>query len=134
VIVSNAWKTLLEKPPPNGILPVLEKIKRAYLLWHSYHVILPQVNRYTLGNRIDKIFIDLIEAVSVAAFLSREEKLPYVRLAIRKLDTAKVLLQILWETNSINNKKFATISEPLDEIGRMLGGWNGQLSKKTPSV
>ncbi len=118
------------KTPPARILPVLEKLKGAYIVWHDIHVILPQVNRYTLGNRIDKLFIEIIESVVTATFLSKEEKTPYVRLAIRKMDTLKVLLMILWETKSIANKKYITLSVPLDEVGKMLGGWHNQLTKQ----
>ncbi len=60
----------------------------------------------------------------------REEKLPYVRLAIRKVDTLKIFLMILWETKSLDNKKYIALSLKIDEIGRMLGGWNGQLQKQ----
>ena len=56
--------------------------------------------------------------------------MPYVRLAIRKTDTLKILLMILWETKSLDNKKYVALSIKIDEIGRMLGGWNGQLSKQ----
>ena len=111
-------------------MPVLEKIKSAYILWHEYHNILPKTQRYSLGNRIDRIFIELIEAISTAVFLTREEKLPYVRLSIRKLDTLKVLIMILWETKSIDNKKYIALSEKIIEIGKMLNGWNGQLQKQ----
>ena len=61
--------------------------------------------------------------------MPRQEKLPYVQTAIRKLDALKILVMILWETKSLDNKKYLAISEPLHEIGRMLGGWNGQLMK-----
>jgi len=120
----------LLRPPPARFLPVLEKIKRAYIIWHEYHNTLPKTQRYSLGNRIDKIFIELIEAISTAIFLAKEEKLPYVRLSIRKSDTLKILIMILWETKSLDNNKYVTLSIPLDEAGKMLGGWNGQLAKQ----
>ena len=69
-------------------------------------------------------------AVSAATFLAREEKMPYVRLATRKNDTLKLLLMILWETKSLDTKKYAVLSERMGEIGKMLGGWNGQLKKQ----
>ena len=72
-----------------------------------------------------------IEAIAQATFLSRAEKEPWVRLAIRKLDTAKLLLMILWESKSLDTKKYATLSEKLDEAGKMLGGWSGQLRKNS---
>ena len=74
-----------------------------------------------------------METIASASFLAREEKRPYVRLAIRKTDTLKVLLMLLWETKSLDNKKYAALSVKVEEIGKMLGGWNGQLSKLDPA-
>lgn len=93
---------------------------------------MPKTHRYSLGNRIDSLFIEAMEATSAAAFLPREEKIPYVRLAARKIDALKLLLTILWESKSLDTKKYAALSEKIDEIGRMLGGWQGQL-KKNPA-
>lgn len=73
-----------------------------------------------------------MEAIISAGFLSRSEKHPWVRLAIRKLDTLKILLMVLWETGSLENKEYITLSLPLDAAGRMLGGWSGQLTKTQP--
>lgn len=74
--------------------------------------------------------MEIIEAISIATFLSREEKHPWVRLTIRKTDTLKILLMVLWETRSLDDKKYIILSEKIEEIGRMLGGWNGQLIKQ----
>lgn len=80
------------------------------------------------------MFVEIIEAISIASFLSREEKHPWVRLAIRKTDTLKILLMVLWEAKSLENKKYIAISEKIEEIGRMLGGWSGQLLKQNSPV
>ena len=74
--------------------------------------------------------MEIIEAIAVAAFLKEAEKIPYVRLAIRKSDVLKIFLNILWETKSLDDKKYILLSEKLNEIGRNLGGWNGSLVKK----
>ncbi len=73
------------------------------------------------------LLIEMIEMISAAAFLPRPEKLPYIRAAIRKLDTVKLLCLILWESKSLDTKKYGALSVKLDEIGKMLGGWQGQL-------
>jgi len=91
---------------------------------------LPKAERFSLGLRVDNLFIETIEAVASASFLSPTDKAPYVRLAIRKMDTIKILLLLLWETKSLDNKKYLAISLKLEEIGKMLGGWNGQLTKQ----
>lgn len=112
---------------------MLELTKNAYLAWTRYHAALPKLHRYSLGSHIDELFIEMIEAVAQAAFIPREEKLPWVRLAIRKLDALKVLLMVLWETKALDTKKYAELSEQLDAAGKMLGGWSGQLTKLGPA-
>src|SRR3990167_209137 len=114
--------------PP--LLPLLAKSKSCYLIWITFYETLPKIHKYTLGQKIDTLFIEVIEAISIAAFLSREEKQPWVRLAIRKTDTLKILLMVLWEAKSIDNKKYLALSVKIEEIGKMLGGWSGQLTKQ----
>ena len=135
MISSYVWANwiLPVKPPPHGILPVLNKIKDAYLMWHGYYTELPKIHRYSFGYRIDSLFVELIEAVAAASFLSPQEKLPYVRAAIRKMDTLKIFLMILWETKSLNDKRYIHLSVKVNEIGKMLGGWQGQLIKNSPT-
>lgn len=101
-------------------------------MWVGYHTTLPKTHRHSIGGRVDTLFVEVIEAIAVATFLSQEEKQPWVRLAIRKLDTLKVLLMVLWEARSLDTKKYATLSVPLEEVGKMLGGWYGQLTKTQP--
>jgi len=112
---------------------LLERIKGAYLLWHEYHSKLPKVHQYTVGAKVDLLFIEVMEMVSAAAFLPKQEKLPYLRIAIRKFDTIKLLLLVLWESKSLDTKKYAALSIHCDEIGKMLGGWQGQLTKLDPA-
>ncbi|NTU66477.1 MAG: four helix bundle protein [Candidatus Moranbacteria bacterium] len=73
----------------------------------------------------------IIESVAAAAFLKGEEKIPYIRLAIRKSDVLKIFLNILWETKSLDDKKYILLSEKLNSIGKDLGGRYGSLVKKT---
>lgn len=112
------------------LLPILQKVKSVYVFWYSIYHTIPKTHRYTLAIKIDELFIEIIEMISSASFVKKEEKTPYLRTAIRKLDTLKILLLVLWETRSIDTKKYELISLPLDEIGRMLGGWLGQTENK----
>lgn len=104
------------------------------MLWYGYYQTIPKAHRHSLGFKIDSLFVESIEAISVASFLTKEEKHPWVRLAIRKIDTVKILLMVLWETKSLDNKKYIALSIPLEEISKMLGGWNGQLSKQNSPI
>ena len=90
---------------------------------------MPKTHRYSLGEKIDKLFVDTIEAIITANFLTPKEKEPFIRFAIRKLDTLKMFLMILWETKSLDDKKYIALSEKLNEVGRNLGGWRGKILK-----
>ena len=104
------------------------------MLWYGYYKVLPKEHRYTLGQKIDNLLTEIIEAISCASFLVLTEKQPYIKIAIRKTDAVKIFLLILWETKSLDDKKYLVISEKINEIGRMLGGWNGQLTKQNSSA
>jgi hypothetical protein len=100
------------------------------LLWFGYYKDLPKLHKHSLGQKIDKYFVDIIEVISFAGFLKKDEKSSYIRLSIRKLDTLKVLLMVLWETKTLDHKKYILLSQKLDGIGKMFGGWYGNVTKE----
>ncbi len=131
MLVTPKIKIQLLRPPPQGNLPpIFHKAKGLYLLWYGYYRILPTTHRYTLGQKVDKYFTEIIESVAIATFMSQAEKIPYVQLAIRKADVLKIFLHILWETKSLDDSKYIQLSEKLNSVGKDLGGWNGSLLKK----
>jgi hypothetical protein len=91
---------------------------------------LPKTARYTLGEKIDRFFLEMMESIYTASFLPKEQKLRYLQEATIKLDLLKFFLQITWEIKSLDTKKYILLSEQLEEIGRMLGGWTRQVTPK----
>ncbi len=94
----------------------------------------PKTSRYTLGSKIDSLFVEIAELSVTASYLNRAHKFPYVQKAVLKLDILKFFLQVSWEIKALDNKKFIMLSEKLDEIGKMLGGWLKQLSRENPAT
>lgn len=121
------------KPPPKGTLPIIQRLINLYKLWHEYLPHLPKKSRYTLGGKIDLLFVELLELAFSASYVGKKEKIPYLRKAVSKLDLIKFFLQVLWELKDLDNKKYIAISELLNEIGRMLGGWLRKIEKETPA-
>lgn len=119
----------IKAPPPHRNLPIIQHLLKAYQNWYSFLPHFPKTSRYTLGEKIDSLFIDILELVFSATYLSREQKLPFVQKAINKLNLINFFLQIAWEIKSLDNKRYIALSEHLAEIGKMLGGWNRQISK-----
>lgn len=101
----------------------MQKLVSAYKLWHEFLPHFPKTSRYTLGSKIDYLFVETIESAIKALHLSRGEKFIYLTQASIKLDLLKFFLQIAWEIKSLDNRKYIRLSEKLDEIGKMLGGW-----------
>lgn len=69
------------------------------------------------------MFLETIEYIIKAGYSDKLEKLISLKRASFKLDLLKFFLQLAWETKSLNNKKYILLSEKLNEIGKMLGGW-----------
>lgn len=101
-----------------------------YKLWHEYHEKIPKSQKYSLGNKIDSLFIEIIEMVASAAFSVKSEKIPHLKVAIRKLDTLKILVLVLFESRGLDEKKYIILSGHLHEIGKNLGGWFGKIQKE----
>ena len=115
-----------------GSASILERVKQVYLIWLDIVPHIPRSSRYTLGDRIENKFIDLLETSYRAYFASKEHKIHYIIKAIAILDILKFLLQIAWEGKLIGNGKYTEIGNLLIEIGKMLGGWKKGLDiKKT---
>lgn len=101
----------------------------SYKLWHDFLVDFPRLSKYTIGAKIDTMFTDILELLLLAKYTDKNSKTLLVNKTIAKLDSLKFFLQIAWEIKALDNKKFTRLSQPLVEIGRMLGGWRKQLQK-----
>ena len=92
------------------------------------------MRRYTLGGKIEHYFLELLESIFIALYLPRERKIDRLTVAIAKLDGVKFFLQLAWENKCLAQDKYIGLSEQLNEVGRMLGGWKKGLEKKTPAA
>ena len=95
----------------------------SYKAWHGFLPHFPRLSRYTLGAKIDTIFSEILELLLMAKYSDKNGKALLINKAIAKLDVLKFFLQIAWEIKALDNKKYTNLSQPLVEIGRMMGGW-----------
>lgn len=107
----------------NTELSIIQDIKNCYLLWHSFLIHLPRLSRYTLGAKIDNFFTDILELAQTAKYTKHKEKKIFLETLSHRLDLLKFFVTLLWETKSLDAKKFGQLSGKLDTIGRRLGGW-----------
>ncbi len=74
----------------------------------------------------------MLESSFTAVYLPIEQKILMLTKTISRLDIIKFFIQIAWENKLIPDAKYSILSQKLDEIGRMLGGWRKGLQNKTP--
>jgi len=84
--------------------------------------------RYTLGERIENKFLDLLELSYNTYFTEKEKKAEKIAACILITDGLKFLVSVAWEGKLISNKHCEDMAVKLGEIGKMLGGWKNSLN------
>lgn len=124
-------------PPPRPIsqeklVPVVLKLKEAYLAWQMALPHIAKARRQTIAARIDSTLLDTLEYAFQAGYLSEQRKTEALDVSIAKLDIAKFFLLVGWESDAITNAQHMRITGLLVDASKMLVGWRLYL-EKTPA-
>jgi len=115
----------------SGFPPVIERIKNTYKQWILVERNLPKCERFGLGQKVDLLFIDLLDLMQKASFSPIETKVSLLGDSLSKVDSLRFFVQFCWELKLIPSKQFTMIAQEIEEIGRMIGGWRKGLITKT---
>jgi hypothetical protein len=107
----------------------MDKLKHCHKVWLNNFQNFPRLHRATLGDKINSLFLDTLETLFVAGFMAKEQKALQVAKTIKRLDLLKFFCQLTWEAKMLENKKYGELAQGLNEVGRMLGGWQKKLTK-----
>jgi hypothetical protein len=113
-------------------LPVIERAKAAYKIWLIVHRKMARSERFGIGDRIDVLWLDLLDALRKAAYAPTNEKIPALEYTIRTVDSVRFFIQIAWESGLMAQSHFISLGKDIEEIGRMVGGWKRGLLTKNP--
>lgn len=113
---------------------IIAKEKESFKLWLALlrHIAKPE--RFGLGQKITDGFLNIIELTFIALYLPVGEKEAVLSRLAPKVDTLKLFLQIAWENKMIAQNKYLEISQTVNEVGKMLGGWIKNVQSKTPAA
>ncbi len=103
--------------------PIIQKL---YLFYRSAYLVIekmPKKDKYALGERTQKITLDILELLIAASYFPKEKKLVVLQQATMKLDLLKLLIRLANEVKAMPSKNYLELSEALNEVGKMLGGW-----------
>jgi hypothetical protein len=101
-------------------IPIFAKSYEFYKRLTLGIVTFPKTKRYTLGQKLDDITLEIFEHLISVPNNNKTETLYKVS---NKIDLLKILLRLAKDTLALTNKNYLELQEMLQEIGKMLGGW-----------
>jgi len=107
----------------NNDTPVVQKVYDFYREFYKIYTHIPKQDRYVLGEKIQETTLELFKDLILASHQEKQKKLESLSVGSAKLDLLKNLLRLAEDVKAIPTKRYLTLSENLQEIGRMLGGW-----------
>lgn len=97
------------------------------MLWLALVQHIAKSTRYTLGSRIEHLFLELLEQTYTAYFTPKEREDEKIAVCIHTLDILKYFLSVAWEGKVLSNEQFETVAVKLEEAGRRLFAWRESL-------
>ncbi len=111
-------------------IPIFTKLYEFYNTLTHTIVSFPKTKRYTLGQKLDNITLEMMELLF--AIPISENKVTILKRISIKLDLLKVLLRLGKDSQAITDKKYINLQALLQEIGKMLGGWIRATKQNSP--
>ncbi len=103
--------------------PILKKMYGLYKDLHGLRDFIAKKDRHTVWERCEKVTLDVLELLMLAAQRQKRDKYSALELASAKLNVLRVLVRLSKDVKTIDQKKYIMLESQIDEIGRMLGGW-----------
>ena len=93
-----------------------------FMLWLAQAIEkFPKTHKFTAGDRIYGIALDVLEALIEATYTrDRQQQLRRANLGIEKL---RFLLRLAADLRLLNRQRYEYAARTLDETGRLIGGW-----------
>ena len=102
-----------------AVLPLVYDL----ILWYAPKISqYPKKYKYTLGERITSCLLDILESIIEAKYSSKK-KGHFLRRANLDLEKLRFLLRLSKDLQCLNIKSFEFAAKKIDEIGKMVGGW-----------
>lgn len=104
-------------------MPLVHKIYDFYKLFHEFIKLFPKIEKYSLGQKIENLTLDILEISLKTVYSPKQEKLSLLKEVDTKINLLKMLIRLANEIKVLDNKKYLISQEKLQEIGKMIGGW-----------
>ena len=103
------------------------------LLWMIPHLDkFPRLRRFTLGEKLEAILLDVLELLVEAAY-TRNKESPLRRANLR-LEVARHLWRLAYELKAVAIRQYEHGAKLMDELGRQVGGWLRSTGQSQPNI
>lgn len=104
-------------------IPIFAKLYEFYKNLYSALKLFPKRDRYSLGQKLDNITLELFELLFNTTATEKDQKLETLQTTSNKLNLLKILLRLSHDNKSINTKMYLSLENNIQELGKMTGGW-----------
>ena len=91
---------------------------------------LPKSQRFTFGERVDRLTLDCLEHTLEAIYAPPDKKAAPLRRVNLNLEKLRVFWRLICDRGWISQQQLLFVAQRLDEIGRMIGGWLKQVERR----
>ena len=122
----------MDSPPTSNPIPGAIVVGKTYdlTLWIVQKVEkFPKSYRFSVGQRLIDTALDLLLLLVEAAY--RRDKRETLRTASLRTNALRFLLRLAHDLKLLPGSAYAFATEQLDEVGRMVGGWE-RSTARTP--
>jgi|SRR3989344_3613483 len=105
-------------------IPILKKAYELYKTFHEYRKAVPKHDRHTIYERGERLILEIIESLFLAGYAKLANKAMLLEQVSAKINLLRLVVRLMKDTKTLDNKKYAVLQEIIDDIGRQLGGWS----------
>ena len=104
-------------------IPVVIKLFVLYEITHKLIFKFPKHERYSLGEKIERLILECLELAVIANIATKYERENYLIRLGAKIDVLKILFRLALGAKFIEFPKYLGTEKQLLELGKMTGGW-----------
>jgi hypothetical protein len=111
---------------------VVDQARKLLGILSGYADKLPRDKKFTIGDRIIIISLELLETVVEAYYGERKIKVEKINRANIKLEILRQILRFLFESGAHDLKKHEDFNREINIIGTSIGAWRKQIIGHDP--
>jgi hypothetical protein len=105
----------------SDVPPVISKLYDLILWLLNQIPKFPRSHRFVLGDRIETLVLEILELLIEAAYT--RNKTAQLKRAGIQLEKVRYLIRMSKDLKLLSLRQYQFVSEQIDELGRMVGGW-----------